>query len=128
MLFNDDFIYKELHLPIEHRQIPTDQILRQEAFIAMQDWLNKELDARPLRDDASANFRQIIVDDFQRLSPSKQDEVVIGDLTVESVDDKEIVEEIEFFQDEVDRQSAEEIDEVPENAGDDGFNDIGTSN
>lgn len=39
--FDDDFIYKELILPIGDRQIPTDQILRQDAFIAMQDWQNK---------------------------------------------------------------------------------------
>jgi tRNA(Arg) A34 adenosine deaminase TadA len=40
--FDDDFIYKELELPAEERQIPTDQTLREKALLAMEAWKNKQ--------------------------------------------------------------------------------------
>ena len=36
--FDDDFIYDELDLSIEHRKLPTVQVLRDEAQIAFIQW------------------------------------------------------------------------------------------
>ena len=38
--FNDDFIYRELDLPIENRHIPMEPLLRNEALQVFQDWAN----------------------------------------------------------------------------------------
>ncbi len=39
--FDDDFLYKELKMPIKKRQILTEQILRQEALKLFENWQNK---------------------------------------------------------------------------------------
>ena len=36
--FEDDFIYAELDLPNEHRKLPTQQLLRDEALVAFELW------------------------------------------------------------------------------------------
>lgn len=36
--FDDAFIYQELDLPTAHRQLPTEQLLREEAWVAFQAW------------------------------------------------------------------------------------------
>jgi len=36
--FSDAFIYREIELPYEKRNIPTQQICRDEAILAFQDW------------------------------------------------------------------------------------------
>ena len=36
--FDDQFIYKEIKLPIENRKLPSTQILRDEAQIAFEEW------------------------------------------------------------------------------------------
>lgn len=36
--FDDDFIYNELKLSIEHRRLPTIQLLRDEAQFAFNQW------------------------------------------------------------------------------------------
>ena len=40
--FNDDFIYREVALPISQRKIPMKQLLRKEALAAFIEWKNKE--------------------------------------------------------------------------------------
>ncbi len=40
--FDDDFIYKEIPLPIEKRQIPTEQLLRKEGIAVFESWAAKE--------------------------------------------------------------------------------------
>ena len=40
--FDDDFIYKEIPLPIEDRQIPTEQLLRNEGIAVFNQWASKE--------------------------------------------------------------------------------------
>ncbi|MBC5992138.1 nucleoside deaminase [Pontibacter cellulosilyticus] len=40
--FDDDFIYEELNIPIENRQIPMHQMLPQEASQAFKEWQQKE--------------------------------------------------------------------------------------
>lgn len=40
--FDDDFIYKEIELPIEERQIPMVQMQLEDARKVFQEWLNKE--------------------------------------------------------------------------------------
>lgn len=40
--FDDDFIYKEIPLPIEDRQIPTEQLLREEGIGVFNQWASKE--------------------------------------------------------------------------------------
>lgn len=40
--FDDDFIYKELDLPIDKRKLPMEQFLREEAIIAFEEWATKE--------------------------------------------------------------------------------------
>lgn len=39
--FDDDFLYKELIVPIEERQIPTVQLLREEGIEAFNQWQAK---------------------------------------------------------------------------------------
>jgi guanine deaminase len=39
--FDDDFLYKELKMPIKKRQILTEQILREEALKVFENWQNK---------------------------------------------------------------------------------------
>ncbi|MCP4438184.1 MAG: nucleoside deaminase, partial [Aureispira sp.] len=39
--FDDDFLYKELVVPIEKRQIPTEQLLREEGIEAFNQWQTK---------------------------------------------------------------------------------------
>ena len=39
--FDDAFIYKEIELPIENRNIKTEQILREEALVAFKMWAEK---------------------------------------------------------------------------------------
>ncbi len=36
--FDDLFIYKEIALPISDRKIPMDQFMRDEAFVAFEEW------------------------------------------------------------------------------------------
>ena len=38
--FNDDFIYRELDLPLEKRHIPVVSLLREEALKVFKDWEN----------------------------------------------------------------------------------------
>ena len=40
--FDDDFIYKEIPLPIEDRQIPTEQLLRKEGVAVFNSWATKD--------------------------------------------------------------------------------------
>ncbi|SRR5574344_1354593 len=39
--FDDAFIYKELELPLDKRNLPAEGILRDEAITAFKDWMNK---------------------------------------------------------------------------------------
>ncbi len=39
--FDDDFIYREVALPISQRKIPMKQLLRKEALTAFVEWKNK---------------------------------------------------------------------------------------
>ena len=39
--FDDDFIYREVALPISRRKIPMKQLLRKEALTAFVEWKNK---------------------------------------------------------------------------------------
>ncbi len=39
--FDDDFIYREVSLPISSRKIPMKQLLRKEALAAFVEWKNK---------------------------------------------------------------------------------------
>ena len=39
--FDDDFIYREVPLPIKKRKLPMRQLLRKEALAAFQEWENK---------------------------------------------------------------------------------------
>ena len=39
--FDDDFLYREFQLPIEQRKIPTEQLLREEAVKAFEEWHSK---------------------------------------------------------------------------------------
>ena len=39
--FDDDFIYREVSLPISSRKIPMKQLLRKEALAAFVEWRNK---------------------------------------------------------------------------------------
>ena len=39
--FDDDFIYREVALPISSRKIPMKQLLREEALAAFAEWKNK---------------------------------------------------------------------------------------
>ena len=36
--FDDDFIYKEIEVPIDQRKLPTIQLLRDEALVAFSKW------------------------------------------------------------------------------------------
>ncbi|HFA48037.1 MAG TPA: nucleoside deaminase [Bacteroidetes bacterium] len=40
--FDDDFIYKELELPLEERKVPAIQLLREEGLVAFDEWKNME--------------------------------------------------------------------------------------
>ncbi len=40
--FDDDFIYKELELPLQERSMPFEQILRDEALEGFKAWTNKD--------------------------------------------------------------------------------------
>lgn len=40
--FDDDFIYKEIPLPMEDRTIPMEQVNREEAIKAFEEWLKKQ--------------------------------------------------------------------------------------
>lgn len=40
--FDDDFIYKELELPLPERKIPALQLLREEGLKAFEEWKDKE--------------------------------------------------------------------------------------
>ena len=40
--FDDDFIYKELELPLSERKIPALQLLREEGLKAFEEWENME--------------------------------------------------------------------------------------
>jgi len=40
--FDDDFIYKELELPLKDRSIPAEQLLRTEGLEAFKEWAGKE--------------------------------------------------------------------------------------
>ena len=40
--FDDDFIYKELELPLSDRKIPAQQLLREEGLKAFDEWRDKE--------------------------------------------------------------------------------------
>ena len=40
--FDDDFIYKELELPLPERKIPAVQLLREEGLRAFKEWEEKE--------------------------------------------------------------------------------------
>ncbi len=39
--FDDEFLYQEIALPIDQRKIPTQQLLRDEAFKVFQKWQTK---------------------------------------------------------------------------------------
>lgn len=39
--FDDEFLYREIALPLEKRKVPTSQILRDEAWKVFQLWQNK---------------------------------------------------------------------------------------
>jgi guanine deaminase len=39
--FDDDFIYREIPLPIGKRKLPMRQFMRQEALVAFTEWQNK---------------------------------------------------------------------------------------
>lgn len=39
--FDDDFIYKEIPLPIEKRKLPMKQVMREEAQVAFVEWKKK---------------------------------------------------------------------------------------
>jgi len=38
--FDDAFIYQEIELPVNNRKLPTIQILREEAQVAFNEWIN----------------------------------------------------------------------------------------
>jgi tRNA(Arg) A34 adenosine deaminase TadA len=40
--FDDQFIYEELDTPLEARKIPADQLMREEALKAFQEWEGME--------------------------------------------------------------------------------------
>jgi tRNA(Arg) A34 adenosine deaminase TadA len=40
--FDDDFIYKELELPLPERKIPAEQLLREEGVKAFEEWAGKD--------------------------------------------------------------------------------------
>lgn len=40
--FDDDFLYRELPKPVSERTIPTEQLLREEALKAFQEWIHKD--------------------------------------------------------------------------------------
>lgn len=40
--FDDDFIYREIPLPIADRQIPTEQLLRKEGVAVFNSWASKD--------------------------------------------------------------------------------------
>lgn len=40
--FDDDFLYRELPKPVHERTIPTEQLLRNEALAAFQEWIHKD--------------------------------------------------------------------------------------
>jgi len=40
--FDDEFLYKELPKEIEERQLPTEQLLRDEAIVAFREWSELE--------------------------------------------------------------------------------------
>ena len=37
--FDDDFLYRELPLPVSERSIPTEPLLRDEGWHVMQEWV-----------------------------------------------------------------------------------------
>ncbi len=39
--FDDDFIYEEIALPVEHRSIPTINFLREEGLTVFENWAHK---------------------------------------------------------------------------------------
>jgi guanine deaminase len=39
--FDDDFLYREIALPVSHREIPMKQLLRREALKAFAEWKHK---------------------------------------------------------------------------------------
>ena len=39
--FDDEFLYREVSIPLEHRQIPTIRLLEHEAMAAFEAWTNK---------------------------------------------------------------------------------------
>ncbi len=39
--FDDDFIYKEIPLPLKKRKIPMKQLMRKEALLAFNEWQSK---------------------------------------------------------------------------------------
>ena len=39
--FDDDFIYREVSLPIGKRKLPMRQLMRREALVAFEEWENK---------------------------------------------------------------------------------------
>ena len=39
--FDDEFLYREVSIPLEHRQIPTTRLLEHEAIAAFEAWMNK---------------------------------------------------------------------------------------
>lgn len=41
--FDDDFIYKEIDLEIGERKLPTEQLLRDEALVAFEQWDKSQL-------------------------------------------------------------------------------------
>jgi tRNA(Arg) A34 adenosine deaminase TadA len=40
--FDDEFLYHELTVPLSHRRIPIDQLLRDEAFEVFREWEKME--------------------------------------------------------------------------------------
>lgn len=40
--FDDSFIYDEIALKPEKRQLPSEELLHKEAIKAFEDWMNKE--------------------------------------------------------------------------------------
>lgn len=40
--FNDDFIYREFDVPLQNRQIPAEQLLREEAKVVFDKWRDSE--------------------------------------------------------------------------------------
>ena len=39
--FDDEFLYREVSIPLEHRQLPTIRLLEHEAMAAFEAWTNK---------------------------------------------------------------------------------------